>query len=63
MRSFLVQASATMKDLTSCVAFCRYYSKIKSPMDLGTMKGKLDSGQYRAPEEFCEVRHSLGFRV
>ena len=56
LRSFSVQVPLPVNKLTDCAALCRYYSKIKSPMDLGTMKGKLDSGQYRAPEEFCEVR-------
>ena len=32
-----------------------YYSKIKEPMDLGTMKEKLNSSKYEGPEEFCKV--------
>ena len=32
-----------------------YYSKIKNPMDLGTMKNKLDTGKYKHPSAFCEV--------
>eukprot|EP00252_Welwitschia_mirabilis_P027459 TRINITY_DN941_c0_g1_i3.p1 TRINITY_DN941_c0_g1~~TRINITY_DN941_c0_g1_i3.p1 ORF type:complete len:649 (-),score=112.46 TRINITY_DN941_c0_g1_i3:169-2115(-) len=31
-----------------------YHSIIKRPMDLGTVKSKLEQYQYRSPQEFCE---------
>lgn len=30
-----------------------YYDRIKSPMDLGSMLKKLDSGKYKSPQSFC----------
>lgn len=33
-----------------------YYSKVKNPMDLGTMSRKLEAGKYKGPQAFCEVR-------
>lgn len=32
-----------------------YYSVIKRPMDLGTLKSKLHDGHYSAPQHFAEV--------
>lgn len=32
-----------------------YYSVIKRPMDLGTLKQKLHDGHYGAPQQFAEV--------
>lgn len=32
-----------------------YYSVIKRPMDLGTLKQKLHDGHYSAPQQFAEV--------
>lgn len=32
-----------------------YYDRIKSPMDLGSMLKKLDSGKYKSPQSFCNV--------
>ena len=32
-----------------------YYKKVKNPMDLGTIKDKLDRGRYKNPNDFCEV--------
>ena len=32
-----------------------YYDKIKKPMDLGTMKQKLDANRYKEAQSFCYV--------
>lgn len=36
-----------------------YYSRVKSPMDLGAMTRKLDHGKYKGPQGFCEVNRPL----
>ena len=36
-----------------------YYSVIKRPMDLGTLKSKLHDGHYSAPQQFAEVAQLL----
>lgn len=36
-----------------------YYSVIKRPMDLGTLKSKLHDGHYSAPQQFAEVTEFL----
>ena len=38
-----------------------YYSVIKRPMDLGTLKQKLHDGHYSAPQQFAEVSLDLQF--
>lgn len=38
-----------------------YYSVIKRPMDLGTLKSKLHDGHYSAPQQFAEVTQFLLF--
>ena len=34
-----------------------YYTIVKVPMDLGTIKDKLKNGKYSHPKEFAEVSH------
>ncbi len=31
-----------------------YYDIVKNPMDLSTIKRKLDTGQYKDPWEYCD---------
>ena len=32
-----------------------YHKVVKVPMDLGTMRGRLEGRQYNNPQEFCDV--------
>ena len=33
-----------------------YYAVVKKPMDLGTLKSRLQNGEYHTPQDFAEVR-------
>lgn len=36
-----------------------YYNVIKKPMDLGTLKQRLQDGYYQTPQQFAEVSTTL----
>lgn len=38
-----------------------YHKVVKQPMDLGTIRSRLDRRQYSNPQEYCDVSTSLGF--